>query len=137
MHAFRTIRGSYLEKCDKRAYATEHLAAAQLRLLRARGRTEQSYYRCPKCSMYHLSGREPAKSYALEAQNSIEVNGTIIRFARLVRATDTVVGMALSYTRPDGDKKNSYYNMTREQAQRMLDALIEALYDNSEEETEP
>lgn len=137
MQSAHTIRGSYSNTCNKRAYATEHLAKAQLRLLRARGRTEQAHYKCPQCSMYHLTGRRPETTYRMEANNTIEVNGTTIGFSRKVRQSETVVGMVLSYSTHEGVEKRNVYNMTRDQAQMMLDALIEALYDNTEDEQDP
>lgn len=136
MDASHTIQGAYLESCQKRADATEPLAAAQLRLLKARGRTEQSYYRCDGCGMFHLSGRPPGKTYRMEATNVVHVGATRIGISRKVRPDGTTIGMCIMFTAKDGTEKKSIYNMTPEQGRAMLDAFIEAVYDNTEADTQ-
>lgn len=128
------IQGMYSSDCDKISYASEQLAAAQLRLLQARGRTERDYYRCPRCSTFHLTGRRPEDSYRLEANSSIEVDGTTIGVCRKVRADEITVRLMLSFATREGIKKNWIYSLPRSKAQAMLDGLIDALYGNGEDE---
>ena len=135
MQGAHSIQGAYLEACEKRAYATEQLAAAQLRLLKARGRTEQSYYKCEGCGLFHLSARPPEKNYRMEATNVVQVGATRIGISRKVRPDGTTIGMCIMFTAKDGTEKQSIYNMTPEQGRAMLDAFIEAVYDNSEADT--
>lgn len=133
---FNGVRGIYSATCDKIAYSTEQYAAASLRLLQAKGRSEQSFYECQQCSMFHLSSRRAATNYRLEVSNSIHVGTTRISIGRKVKATGTTIGMCMTFVTKDGSQKDSIFDMTPEQARTMLDALIEALYDNSEDAAE-
>lgn len=133
LQACNSIRGGFSPACQKIAYSTERFAAAALRMVQKRGRSEQSYYKCQQCSMFHLSGRKPKTNYRLEASNAIQVGTTRIRIGRKVKAAKTQIGMCMTFTAKDGSEKNSIFNMTPEQARTMRDALTEALNDSSED----
>lgn len=134
--AWNSIRGGYVEACGKIAYATEVLAQGALRLAKSKGRSERSLYRCSQCSMFHLTSRAPEACYREEATNVVHIGATSINVSRKVKATGTEIGMAIKFMLRDGSPKTSVYNMTREQARAMLDAFIEALYDNTDDEQE-
>lgn len=130
--AANSIHGVYVESCQKRAYATERLAAAQLRLLQARGRTEQSHYKCAQCGMFHLSGRRPEAQYRIEATTEIQIGTTRIQLGRKVKPTETMISMRITFTVKDGTERFTVYDMTPEQGREMIDAFIQAVYDNNE-----
>lgn len=133
LQACNTVKGGYCEQCEKFAYATEPLAASALRLARAKGRAEKSYYRCERCGMFHLSSRPAEINYKMEASNVVQVGGTRFGIARKVKATGSEIGLCINFVSKDGTEKNSVYNMSLDQARAMLDAFIQALYDNTDE----
>jgi hypothetical protein len=130
--AWNSVRGGYVEMCGKIAYATEVFAQAALHLAKSKGRSERSFYRCSRCSMFHLSSRSPEACYREEAANVVQVGATRIGVSRKVKASGPEIAMAIMFTAKDGTPRTSVYRMTREQARAMLDAFIEAIYDNKD-----
>lgn len=130
---YASPRGAYHEPCEKIAYATEVLAASALRRCKSLGRPETGHYHCPRCEMFHLTS---GLTIDIQPVAQLQIGTNTLDIAKSNSAAGKRTMLRLSFQMADERTFTRGITMTHEQATGLLDALILAIYDNEESDSE-